>query len=209
MATLLGEWQGEMRTGGGPMNMVFTFERNAAGEFVGTVQDAGPARMPMLDLSMENNELFFRLPQVGAEYRGTLVNGSFIGRMKAGAQDMTLNVIKGDSTAGEIALALTETDYEKLAGEWTGTLAPPGAPSEITFIMIINRDDAGVITGTFQSPQQGNTLRKITSVSLAGNILSMEIAAPLVKFTGELAASSITGTWTRDTVSLPLKLTKK
>jgi hypothetical protein len=211
MATLLGQWHGKLQARGIVLNIVFNFERNEAGEFVGSMQqiDTGPTKIAMADISLENNELFFRIPQARIEYRAMLVDGGFNGSMKQGPQDMELNVVKGEYVAEQIKLALTDADYDKLAGEWTGTLAPPGAPSELTLVMTFKRDDTGAIAGTFQSPQQGNALLKITTASLAGSTLSVELAVPPAKFTGELDASSITGTWTQGPGALPLKLTKK
>ena len=218
-AALLGQWHGKLQAKGAVLNVVFIFERNAAGEFVGMAQsiDQSPNKFPMTDISLENNELFLRIPQLRSDYRAKLVNGGFNGSMKQGPQDMELNVVKGEFVPEKITLALTDADYGKVAGEWTGTLvppaapagAPPGAPKEITLIMTIKRDATGAIAGTFQSPQQGNALLKITKASLAGSTLSVELAVPPAKFTGELDATSINGTWTQGAGALPLKLTKK
>lgn len=211
MATLLGQWHGKLQARGIVLNMVFNFERNEAGEFVGSVQqiDTGPTKIAMTDISLENNELFFRVPQARSEYRATLVDGGFNGSMKQGPQDMALNVVKGEYVPEQITLALTDADYDKLAGEWTGTLAPPGAPSALTLVMTFTRDATGAIAGTFQSPQQGNALLKITTASLAGSTLSVELAVPPAKFTGELDGTGITGTWTQGPGALPLTLMKK
>jgi hypothetical protein len=215
MATLLGQWHGKLQTPGPALNVVFFFERNEAGEFVGFMQsvDQSPNKVPMTDISLENNELFLRIPQVRGEYRATLVDGGFNGSVKQGPQDMVLNMVKGEYVPEQITLALTDADYEKLAGEWSGTLtppSPPGAPPrELTLVMTFKRDDTGAIAGTFQSPQQGNALLKITTASLAGTTLSVETAIPPARFTGELNATSITGTWTQGPNGVPLTLTKQ
>ncbi|HWK52966.1 MAG TPA: hypothetical protein VNR18_01245, partial [Hyphomicrobiales bacterium] len=98
MATLLGPWHGKLQASGITLNMVFLFERNEAGEFSGTMQqiEAGPATIPVEDVSLENGVLFFRMPQARAEYQATLVDGGFQGSMKQGAQDMVLNIVKGE-----------------------------------------------------------------------------------------------------------------
>src|SRR5690606_31060565 len=59
---LLGQWHGKMMAPGMQMNIVFTFERNDAGEFTGVMQqiDMSETKVPLADISYENNELFFR-----------------------------------------------------------------------------------------------------------------------------------------------------
>ena len=211
MASLLGQWHGKMQGPGIVLNMVFHFERNEADEFVGSIQqiDSSPNKMPMTDISFENNELFFRVPTARAEYRATFADGSFKGHVKQGPQNMELNVVKGEYVAEAITLALNAADFDKLVGEWTGTLTPPAGAGELTLIMTFKRDETGAIAGTFQSPQQGNALLKITTASLTGNTLAVALAVPPASFTGELDGTSITGTWTQGPGSMPLTLTKK
>src|SRR5690606_30509915 len=110
------------------------------------------------------------------EYRAQLVNGAFNGSLKQGPQDMVLNVVKGEYVAEQVKLALTDADYDKLAGAWSGTLQPPGAPQALTLVMTFARDDSGNIVGTFQSPQQGNAELRITTASLTGTTLSVALA---------------------------------
>ncbi|MDY6983381.1 MAG: hypothetical protein SV422_09845, partial [Pseudomonadota bacterium] len=203
---LLGQWHGKMMTPGMQMNIVFTFERNDAGEFTGVMQqiDMSETKVPLGDISFENNELFFRVPQARAEYRGTFVDGGFNGSVKQGPQDMALNIVKGEYVAEKITLALTDADYDKLAGEWTGTLTPPGAPNSLTLIMSIKRDDSGAIAATIKSPQQGNVELKVSSASLSGSTFAAAMTAPPASFTGELDGTTITGTWTQGPGALPL-----
>ncbi|HEY0963217.1 MAG TPA: hypothetical protein VGE69_12765 [Pseudomonadales bacterium] len=210
MTLLLGQWHGKLIAPGAQLNIVFTFERNEAGEFTGSMQqiDMSDAKVPVTDISLENNELFLRIPQARGEYRATLADGAFNGRVKQGAQDMQLNIVKGEYVAEKITLALTDADFDKLAGEWTGTLTPPGAPSALTLVMSITRDASGAIAATFLSPQQGNVQLKVTAASLAGSTFTAELAVPPAKFTGELDGTTLTGTWTQGPGALPLTLTK-
>ena len=211
MALLLGQWHGKAQLPGVSIDIIFNFERNEAGEFVGNTQqgDTSSPKVALADISFENNELFFRVPQARAEYRATLVNGAFNGGLKQGPQDIPLNIVKGEFVAEKITLALTDADYEKLAGEWSGTLAPPGAPSALTLVMSFTRDASGAIVGTFRSPQQGNTQLKITTATLTGTTLAVELKLPPAKFSGELDGTSITGNWTQGPGTLPLTLTKQ
>jgi hypothetical protein len=211
VASLLGQWHGKLQGPGIVLNMVFYFERNEAGEFVGSLQqiDTSPNKTPMTDISFENNELFFRVPAARAEYSATFADGGFNGHLKQGAQNMELNVVKGEYVAEAIALALSPADFAKLAGEWSGTLTPPGGAGELTLIMTFKRDETGAIAGTFQSPQQGNALLKITTASLTGNTLAVALTVPPASFTGELDGTDITGTWSQGPASIPLVLTKK
>jgi hypothetical protein len=210
IALLEGQWHGKMQAPGMQIALVFTFERNDAGELTGTMQqiEMSDAKVPLGDITLENNELFFRVPQARAEFRGAFADGGFTGSVKQGPQDMPLAIEKGEYVAAKITLALTDADYDKLAGEWTGTLSPPGAPTSLTLIMSIKRNADGAIAVTMRSPQQGNVELKVTEAALVGSTYTAGTSVPAAKFSGELDGTTLTGTWTQGPNALPLVFTK-
>ena len=89
-------------------------------------------------------------------------------------------------------------------GIWQGTLQAPGA--QLRLIVKI-RDDAGALTGTLDSIDQGARDLPIDTIRFAGGKLEFEMRAIGGRFAGALAAGGeIVGTWSQGGGSLPLTL---
>lgn len=205
MATLMGQWLGKLVTPGLTFNMVFHFERNEAGEFVGFVQnaDAGPQKQPMTDITLDGQDFLFRVGGGAAEYRGTLSGDTITGKLKQGPQEMELNVERGEYVAVTPTLSLTDADYEQLAGKWSGQLGP------LTLVLRVERNDEGTIVAFIDSPTQGATDLLVTSASLTDGQLAVALTAPPASYGGALDGNTITGSWTQGGMSNPLTLTRE
>lgn len=97
---LLGQWSGKLKVPGGEYNMLFHFELDEANEFTGVTQnvDTDSERWEITDIRLEQGELFFRNPQISAEYQGTLSDDTVTGSWIQGGDQYELNVSRGDST---------------------------------------------------------------------------------------------------------------
>ncbi len=97
---LLGQWTGKLKVPAGEYNMLFHFEINEAGEFTGVTQnvDTDSDRWKITDIRLEQGELFFRNPQINAEYQGTLSDDAVTGSWIQGGDSYELNVTRGDNT---------------------------------------------------------------------------------------------------------------
>lgn len=96
---LLGRWNGALEVPGGEYNMLFHFEVDEAGQFTGVTQniDTDSERWEITDIRLEQGELFFRVPQINAEYEGTLSDDKVSGNWIQGGQPYVLNVNRGDN----------------------------------------------------------------------------------------------------------------
>lgn len=97
---LLGQWNGKLQVPGGEYNILFHFEVDEAGEFTGATQnvDTDSNRWKMTDIRLEQGELFFRMPEINSEYRGTLSDDMVTGNWIQGGRLYVLNVSRGDNT---------------------------------------------------------------------------------------------------------------
>src|SRR5262249_4041122 len=94
-----------------------------------------------------------------------------------------------------------------ITGPWYGTFSPAGTPIEISVIFQISDDSWA---GSFVLPDgRGIPLKEIRVV---GNSVSFSLDAPRAKasFKGTLSAdrSELTGEFTQDPTSFPLKLSR-
>lgn len=205
VASLLGSWHGKLMAPGVSFNIVFSFSRNEAGEFVGSLTnvDAGNQQVPISDISLQGDAFMFRVPQAQAEYRGTLEGDSITGQLKQGAQEMELNVSRGEYVAEQPQLDLSDADYELLAGRWSGQLGP------LTIVLRVERDDAGTVVAFIDSPTQGANGLRVTSASLVDGELEAVLSVPPASFTGTLGDGVIDGNWNQGGMSNPLQLKRE
>ncbi len=98
--TLLGQWKGKLKVPAGEYNMLFHFEVDEAGEFTGVTRnvDTDSERWEITDIRLEQGELFFRNPQIAAEYQGALSDDTITGSWIQGGDSYELNVSRGDNT---------------------------------------------------------------------------------------------------------------
>jgi fermentation-respiration switch protein FrsA (DUF1100 family) len=104
-------------------------------------------------------------------------------------------------------IAQQPADAPSIAGTWLGTLNTGAFNLRIQFH--ITRGSSG-LSATMDSLDQGARGIVVTSVSLDGFTLHMEVASAAAKYEGKLdaAGSTITGTWSQGGASSPLTLNR-
>ena len=202
---LMGQWHGKLKTQGLEFNIVFHFENNDKGEFAPGVQnaDVGNNQTPMENLSLENDDLLFQLGGGQAEYRGKLAGNNITGHLKQAGQEIELNLVKGEFKAEVPKLALTDADFEKLGGKWSGPMGP------LTIVFRIEKNADGVIVAFLDVPAQKAQGLKVTAASLTDNHLELSLSIPPVTYSGDLDGNTITGNWKQGPANNPLTLTKE
>jgi uncharacterized protein len=97
-------------------------------------------------------------------------------------------------------------------GSWSGTLDLPQGP-QLTVVYHVERADAGGLTGTLDSPDQGATGLPLSAVTFSGGTLTLAAASisGVPTFTGTLSedGSKLSGTFSQGGGELPLELTKQ
>jgi hypothetical protein len=93
METLSGEWKGKL----GPLTIVFRFERNEKGEFLGFLDspDQGAKDIKITEASLSDGKLILKVKLVNGEYKGQLSDNSLVGEWtQAGAGTNPLTLTK-------------------------------------------------------------------------------------------------------------------
>ena len=106
-----------------------------------------------------------------------------------------------------MALAEAGSAQTSIAGDWKGTLSAGG--QELHLIFHIAADKDGKLSATIDSVDQGANGIPVSSITLAGQKLSMTVEAVHGTYEGTVSAdgTAITGTWSQGT-PLELNLTR-
>jgi hypothetical protein len=97
-------------------------------------------------------------------------------------------------------------EQEPFIGSWKGTFET--AADEVRFVFHIERADDGALTASMDAPDNGTTGIPVSSVSVDGDSLTLDVDSLGGRFEGALAgADTIEGTWTISGRSSPLTLT--
>ncbi len=95
---------------------------------------------------------------------------------------------------------------QDLTGNWTGILQ--AGTVELHLVLHVTKTSAGSLTATLDSIDQGAIGIPITSVTVDGSVLKLDVAAVRGTYEGTVNknATEIDGTWSQNGASLPLVL---
>jgi hypothetical protein len=188
---LSGSWVGTITGPGGSVTIVYRFEIDDAGRFVGYLDspDEGARGIAMDDIRFDDGRLSLRIPRAQVEYSATISGDEMSGTWKQLTAEVPLSLNRG-------AYELPETNLSadamaRLEGSWLGTIESPAGPLATVFRFETN--DAGDFVGFFEHPEQGLRGRPITEIALDGEALRLRVPALGAEYTGTLAGGRMQG----------------
>jgi hypothetical protein len=202
---LTGSWVGKMDSPAGTLTMVFRFERNDAGAFVGFLDspDQGARGIPMTEIEVMGNDLRLVIPGVRGEYTATLSDGRMDGSFKQGPLDRPLTLEPGAYTPARTPLDLSAAAMSELGGAWRGRLGPND------IVVRFETADDGTYVGLFDVPAGGVNGLSLTSASLDNGQVEFAIAPLRVEYKATLAGGAMTGQWQQGPGNVvPVSLTR-
>jgi len=208
-AILRGSWVGNLSVQTLSLPIVFRFEDNDAGEFVGFLDspDQGANGIELANIQMENGELSFDIPQIRGNYVGSLdgevIDGTFnqLGLPAPAELDMT----RGEYVSR--GLDLPQTSRDRLEGSWVGRV-DNAAGGTLAIVFRFETAENGAFQAYLDSPEQGATGVPIGEVVLAGDSLTIEIPAARASFTATLSADAMTGNWAQGNMAQPVTMSR-
>lgn len=188
---LAGSWVGTLESPGGPLNVVYRFESNADGRFVGFFDspDQGVRGLPITEIELADEALRLTIPGVRAEYSATFAAGRMDGTFKQGPNERALAMSPGSYTPTAKPLDLSAEAQEQLAGSWRGRLGP----TEV--VVRFQTNDGGAYVGLFSVPAQGVMDLPVSSANLADGRFTLSIAPLQVTYTADFAGTEMSGRW--------------
>jgi len=94
---------------------------------------------------------------------------------------------------------------QDITGEWDGALNIQGKSLRLVFH--ISKTDAG-LSATMDSPDQGAKGIQMSQVAFENGVVTIELRAASIKYTGTLDKNTLTGTFSQGGMNIPLNLTK-
>lgn len=204
--TLLGQWTGDIEAPQGEITVVFRFESNDDAGFQGflDVPAQGANGIALANVAFaDDGTLGVDVPQVRGRYEGSLEGGQFVGTWTQGPQSLPLTLSRGEYTPTVTALDLSAEDMERLAGAWKGQLGP----LEVT--VRFETADTGERVAFLDVPAQGASGVVVSEATLAGDALTLRIAAIAAEYRAALSGAEISGEWQQGPQTMPLTLMRE
>ncbi len=205
--TLAGSWVGKVTGPAGSVTIVYRFETNDAGEFVGYLDsvDEGARGIRMQNITLDGGQLRLEIPQARVEYTATLAGEEMQGTWKQLNQQVPVTMRRGEYEPPEAAVS--DAVKQQLAGSWIGTLDGP-TTDPFPVVLRFESSAEGRFMAYFDSPEQAVRALPVTELQLAGGELTLRVPVLAGRYTGTFAGERIEGTWTQGASTLPLTLTR-
>jgi fermentation-respiration switch protein FrsA (DUF1100 family) len=205
---IAGDWKGTLSASGAELHLVLHVAQAKDGSLTATLDsvDQNAFGIPVSAITLKDAKLNLTIDAVHGAYEGTM-NGdkSEIDGTWTQASSLPLKFTRaavGTATAAPKPAAPSNID-----GMWMGKLDTGAIKLRLIF-KIVNTADG--LTATLQSPDQSEAWMHATSVSRAGNSLTIAIKPIAAVFEGKIGADrmTITGTFTQGGNPLPLVLNR-
>ena len=212
-----GVWEGAIQVPNQALAIVVTLHGAEEGAWSGTIDI--PAQnltgFPLSDVAVTADSVTFAMAGVPGDpvFNGTwdgatrTISGDF--RQGGGAFPFSLERTGDAEIAATEATGIDPETAAKVAGTWSGTLDAGGATLRIVFHLDAGAD--GSLSGTMDSPDQGQTGLAISTVAFDGTTLRLDLTYAAAYFEGDLSAdgASVVGNWNQGGASVPLTVTRQ
>ncbi len=183
---VVGDWVGELKIPNSSLRLWLAVERDAEGNLQANLDsvDQTPGRkMVVEDISVQGNELSFKIPGISAKYNGQWNERiqQWQGRFEQG-RSFNLNFIRGKPKADPF--------YPELIGKWQTVIS--GHP----LIIRIESNEMGT-KAVLDSPDEGVSGLPISALTFNNGEISFNIPTAKLTFNGAFAdsASQFSGQW--------------
>ena len=208
-AVLRGSWVGDLVVPQANVTLaiVLRFEDNDAGEFVGFLDspDQGAIGLPLAAITLADGALSFTIPQLSADYKGTVSGGNINGTYTQLGMVFPLNFARGEYRPR--GAELSQEAIDRLEGSWVGRV-PNSAGGSLAVVFRFESNGPGNVVAVLDSPEQGASNIPIGELTVTGDQLSLVISAAQASYRGTLGADTIEGTWAQGNISQAVTMTR-
>ena len=203
---LLGEWVGTVEPpGAGKIVTVVRFEMTKDGKFAGflSAPEQGGNQIPIEAVTLEANQVTFKVPAAQAEYEGKLIGTKIEGMAKQAGQQFKLDLLKGKYELP--AFNITAEGMKRLSGEWIGSTGP----TKLTIVFRFEPVQTGKVRVFMDVPDQRVTGVAAREFTLKGDEVTIRLPGQSGDtYTGLISANSLKGTFKLNNIDQELNLTK-
>lgn len=211
-----GVWQGTLQIPSQTLDITVTLRADAAGALSGTIDIPAQnlAAFPLSDIAVADGSITFAMAGVPGDpvFKGAwdAAAQTISGNFEQGGGAFPFNLRRtGDAAPAAEAEATDPESAAKVAGDWQGTLNAGGQALQVIFH--IEASDEGALSGTMDSPAQGQSGLPISKVSFDGSNLRLDLDYAGAYFEGALSAdgSTVDGSWNQGGASFPLTIERQ
>ena len=196
----VGHWEGKVQYGDPPLPVTVDLARNATGTWIGTfgVPGTTTADVPLENIMIDKLGVRFTLALPDKpSFEGTLADdGNALSGTAANSQGSARFdlVRKGEPHVN--VPPPSSAIPEEFLGRWEGTLEVSGQPRRVGLRLVRAADSTAA--GTLVSIDQGNQEFPVTTTTIAGKDIQLQVRALSGSYKGTLGAGGeIAGEWSQ------------
>lgn len=207
--SLVGDWQGEIKTPVGTSSIGFRFVEAAGGTMSGYIVDTKAGmRSRMSDIQFANGKLSFQQPVMQLKYEATVTGPMMRGTWKQQqlGQQTTYTVVltRASFEVPVTPLKLSDEDMAKVGGTWK---ALSGDAAGVT--LMLETTAKGEHIGYIDLPAFSLAGLPVTTASFADGKLFVRSEALNSEYSGQLASRELQGEWKYPGGGFQLTFTKQ
>jgi len=200
----VGDWSGTLKAGGAELRLILHVAKGDGGALKATldsIDQPGANGIPVTSISLTDKKLVFTSDVIHGSYEGNLsADGSTIHGTWTQTQPFALDFKR-------VAAAVSNAKPSDIEGAWMGKLDTGALKLRVVFHFT---NAAGGLTATMDSPDQNAKGMPVTSVTLDGSSIVVEMKQIAGKFEGKISSdlNSIDGTWTQGQTNFALTISR-
>lgn len=208
-----GHWEGTLKPSTGEIGVTVDLADSGSGHWIGSlsIPSANAMDIPVSSISVEQAAVRFSVS-------GLPGSPAFDGKLSPDGNALSGVANNGNGPipfqlkrAGEPKVKLPAPNSplpKEFEGAWEGTVSSGGGTARLG--LTLSRAADGTASGVLVSVDQSNTQIPVTTVTIQGKQLKVEVRAVSGTFTGTLGKDgTITGQWSQGTASVPLTFKRR
>ena len=210
-----GVWSGTMEAMGQALEITVVLQATAGGGWTGLIDIPAQNTVgyPLTEISVVDGSVSFAMAGVAGSpvFVGAwdVEEQTIAGNLQQGGQSFPFRMARTGDAPETTVETVSPENAAKVAGTWSGTLSAGAQTLRIVFH--VAAAEAGALTATMDSPDQGQTGLPVNRVSFDGSVLRLELDYVGAAFEGTLTAdgSAFDGNWSQGGGSAPLRVAKQ
>ena len=207
-----GHWQGKIQMGDRDLAFTVDLDRNAQGTWIGsmTVTGSTSVDVPLGTVEAQDGIVRFTASLPGpAKFDGKLSSdGTSVSGTASNNQGQAPFQMTRSGAASVKLPPASSLLPKEFAGDWEGSLEVQGQPRRIA--LKLTADPQGRAVGNLIAVDQGNTEIAVSTVTIQGKELHLEVRAVSGDYRGTLNESGeIAGEWSQGASKMPLTFKRK
>jgi hypothetical protein len=212
---LSGIWEGAIEVPNQPLGVIVTLRSASDGSWSGTIDIPAQnlAEFPLSNIAADDGTVTFAMVGVPGDpvFRGVWdpPSATISGDFEQGGGNVPFSLTRTGDVDPVESTALDPALAAEVVGDWSGELNAGGQNLRLVFHIVAAAD--GSLSGTMDSPDQGQNGLGLSAVAFDGTTLRVDLTYAGAYFEGDLSpdGNAIAGSWNQGGGAAPLTVTKQ